>query len=628
MLFQNRKTIGVFTNKADEHFRQSLFAGLTREAKKYDFDLAVFTTFGNHNSNSIYDEQEKAIVDLAPLEKLDGIIIVPDSYDVEELRERLYEKIDKYAVCPVVSVRTPTAKYYNVLTNEKIALSGIIDHMVLKHGFKRICLMAGYPGHQDSENRIACFKRDMEKYHLPIRKNTIFYADMWMDKGPEAVDFFYSNPDNIPEAIICANDYMAVALANELTKRGIRIPEDVCISGYDGIKEADLYVPQITTVLVDFQKMGESAVDIIYHVLNGEEVSQNTYLTPDYLFRGSCGCGFGPSIEEERQEKFRLFEQQNRTNYSQLRQTYFSINMGNCNNLVEIHTEVSNSINMLSGYRDFLLFLCKGDYSHLTSDVILTLDFRNQVDYGIKEEVFRRRELIPVDLQRDEPMAYFFMLLHSGNNIFGYTAVTFYEEKSFDYSYYNWMITISIALNESYNRRCLHKLIRENEEKSVKDYLTGLYNRRGFEMITRERFSGLIGDDRYMALIEMDLDGLKGINDTYGHGAGDFAIISIASAINRVPDVATVAARTGGDEFLIAFTAESHDDILSFIRVFEAQLRKINEEADVPYLISASIGYYFTRVTQDTSYEECLHLCDMCLYAEKKEHHKLIREDE
>lgn len=622
MLFNQRKTIGVFTNKADEHFRQSLFEGLTKEARRFDYNLAVFTTFGNHNSNNTYDEQEKIIVDLAPIEQLDGIVVVPDSYDVIELKGRLLENIRKYAKCPVVSVRTQSKDYYNVLTNEDNSLSEIMEHLINVHGFTRICFMAGYPGHQDSEKRLACYKKIMKKYGLPVLDHSVFYADMWKEKGAEAADFFYSNTENVPQAIVCANDYMALAIENELCKRGIRIPEDVCITGYDGIDEADYYEPQLTTVRINFEKMGISAIDIIHRILQGEKLEQNTYLKPDYLFRGTCGCDQSIDAVRERQEKVQLFEQLNRSSYTQLRQTYFSINMGGCTDFSEVHDEIARSISMLGGYRDFFVCLCKEDYNHLSNEMIMRVAFRDEEDLGVCEQNFSREVLLPDNVVHDEPMSYFFMLLHNKGNIFGYTAISFYDERSFDYNYYNWMITISNSLNEIHNRQCLHELIKENEEKSVKDYLTGLYNRRGFEMLARERFDGMIGDSRFMAFIGMDLDGLKYINDTYGHGAGDFAISSVAKAIQHNTEIPAIAARTGGDEFLVAFAAESQDMILDYIRQFEDEMLRINKHANVPYTICASAGYYFTKVTEKTSFDECLRFCDMCLYIEKQEHHK------
>ena len=82
---------------------------------------------------------------------------------------------------------------------------------------------------------------------------------MWYNCGPEAYDFFFSDPDDRPEAIVCANDYMAAGLTLELIRHGIRVPEDVIITGFDNVPNLSLEELKLTTVEQDFTGMARAA---------------------------------------------------------------------------------------------------------------------------------------------------------------------------------------------------------------------------------------------------------------------------------------------------------------------------------------------------------------------------------
>ena len=94
-----------------------------------------------------------------------------------------------------------------------------------------------------------------------------------------------------PQAIICANDYMALSICSELKNRGIRVPEDVCVCGFDGIKEGEDTTPSLTTVTVQPEKYAEAAFQLIDDIKAGNHPSKNITLSDEINFRASCGCG-------------------------------------------------------------------------------------------------------------------------------------------------------------------------------------------------------------------------------------------------------------------------------------------------------------------------------------------------
>ena len=129
-------------------------------------------------------------------------------------------------------------------------MADMVRHFVVHHGFRDICFMQGKMSYPDARDRYQGFLDVMEEAGIPVTEHMVFEGDYWREKGKQAVDWFMEGRETYPQAIICSNDHMAVSVCDELKRRGVRIPEDVCVSGYDNTLESMRYFPSITSVCV------------------------------------------------------------------------------------------------------------------------------------------------------------------------------------------------------------------------------------------------------------------------------------------------------------------------------------------------------------------------------------------
>ena len=143
-----------------------------------------------------------------------------------------------------------------MLLENKQPMKNMTRHFLEDHGFRDICYMSGKKELWDSAQRLEGFLEAMEEKGIPVTEHMIFHGDYWREKGKVAIDWFMEGRDTYPQAIICANDYMALSICEELRERGVNVPEDVCVSGFDYVYEAKFYQPSITSIFVDFPKMG------------------------------------------------------------------------------------------------------------------------------------------------------------------------------------------------------------------------------------------------------------------------------------------------------------------------------------------------------------------------------------
>ena len=118
------------------------------------------------------------------------------------------------------------------------------------------------------------------------------------------------------------------------------------------------------------------------------------------------------------------------------------------------------------------------------------------------------------------------------------------------------------------------------------------------------------------------MDGLKQINDNYGHQAGDFAIRLTANAIRRAAPKDAILARVGGDEFLAVLPRANAQAAERYERAFQRELEELNRQESRAFRVEASCGSVVFRLDGMSTIEECIQKSDEAMYREKEKHHK------
>ncbi len=623
-----RKRIGVFIGEVGAEYQRMVLHSIFRRAKELNYDIFVFANFGSYSDNVLYAEGEKSIVYLPEVSTLQGIIVAEDTLDIDGMGEELEEYLRKNAACPIVYLRSPKDNFYNIRVDDLEAMEDMTRHFIEDHGFRDICFMTGKKEYADAQSRYRGFLNVMEEAGIPVTEHMVFEGDYWREKGKEAVDWFMEGRETYPEAIICSNDYMALSICEELEKRGVCVPEKVCVSGYDNITDAEFHQPSLTTVRIPFDKIGMRAVEMIDNVRNGRMQEHIERVKGELVLRKSCGCGRQeiPSNWSELREK--IYIQDNN-----IKQIVFMTT--DCQDAFEENDYLLAAEKYIHSIRFDKACLCLCDEEEkeqeekkdcFTENMVLKRFYTVAHQVVNIEQKFPRRELLPPRVLTEEgPEAFLIFSIHCKHNIYGYIALTFLEDQWTDSFTQAYLMSLANAIEDG----VIHQNILGLEQIKMiylKDSLTGIYNRRGFEKNLRQLYEGLQKGREHLSIVSIDMDGLKYINDHYGHGEGDEALRRLAKVMENIAGERDVCARMGGDEFAMLLLSEESNRNDTFEEVFVAAIKEEEKNADKPYPFHASIGICALEENNGLSLMECIQLADKRMYEQKKKN-KMTRED-
>lgn len=159
-----------------------------------------------------------------------------------------------------------------------------------------------------------------------------------------------------------------------------------------------------------------------------------------------------------------------------------------------------------------------------------------------------------------------------------------------------------------------------SQQAATVDALTSIFNRRGFEVLANK---ALANSRRYgwnCALVYLDLNKFKVINDTYGHAAGDKALITFSSVLGRTMRESDIVARLGGDEFVALLMNASESKARYKVQRIQNEISSVNQTAEFPFELSISYGIVEYDSNKYASLDAMLHAGDEAMYRYKTEH--------
>ena len=220
---------------------------------------------------------------------------------------------------------------------------------------------------------------------------------------------------------------------------------------------------------------------------------------------------------------------------------------------------------------------------------------------------------------------FLFMPIHFRNRTVGYFVIknaVYLMEKQYLFQVVN---ALTSAMENLHRKEMLEYMNKELAALYVRDPMTSLYNRVGYQKMAVNLFDEMKREQKNMIVMYIDMDRLKYINDEYGHLHGDFAIKTIGKAILKYSPEKSIPVRLGGDEFMVILSAGDTNLAEEFATEICGELERVQADMKLPFPLSVSIGYVCTDMTTEKELDDYVREADEVMY-QKKVLRKLNRE--
>lgn len=614
---------------------QRRFVGGMLEAAKADgTDLFFFVCDAeDYQARTVYETGEFNIYSLPDFSLFDAIIGYFDTiHDVDVVSE-IIDRIRRSGK-PCVSVNTYVEDFICLKLDNQTGLRDILDHLYEKHKVRSICYISGASDNTDATERLQTVRAFLRERNIPFPKDSIYYGNYTYPSGYRSMDALIRSGRPLPDAVVCANDKMAIGAIARCREAGIRIPEDLIVTGYDNSILAEIHQPGITTV-----RRSETYCGSVAYRLAKEAVTTGSHPHPqnifgEAVFSASCGCE-EPSVmnisDLRSQLMSQIFTTETETyliktllaevtalnSYDDFLSVFKSyaqkLNLGDlyislCGNSEQYQRELENITNGIGTGRDVTRF---------TGTSTLALAYRN--GEFLSPTVFHTADIIPPDyMGQNRGNFYFVYPLHHREHCFGFIVFGNRKEVCLTQTMYLFALAVSSSLENILEHDRMNSLMQKLDKLRLEDPLTRIYNRAGVSARWPELLRKAADENLCPAAIFMDMDDLKSVNDRYTHEEGDRYITSVAEVLRKCCGSSDMLVRFGGDEFVIFTAVNSREAIEERVRSIRKGMDEYNESHPCGYIRSISIGHYICDDLRNADPDVMISRADSDMYYEKR----------
>ena len=627
--------IGIlFGNYHSDHPRQllrmlyHLLSGEDVEVRFYlGTESSSFLTDFGVTSNR-FDYQYASFYGMSRFDDLDLLIVSIGTMSIYQDWITADDMIDSLPDVPMILLETEKDMPDGIwlIADNCKGISECVDHLVTEHGLRNILFITGPEGNFDSNERLRGYLESMERHGITVTDDMVAHGDFSEHVDDIVEQLLDRNPG--AEAIVSANDEMAFSIYKVCEKRGLKVGQDIAVTGFDDAEMSKYVVPPLTTCRQDYDALSRRAYEKAMALIRGEDVESERIITP-FILRASCGCPVSVANKketadvDERDEMLRARKARVDFQHDVWKSTLL---------MREMIPETADMREFLSSIGRFLSAV------YVKKSYISLYDTPRKTEKGTIPEFSDTVRLYLLQ-QGDDIKAYGGddapVLSGSGESVihdivpegFYISFLLYYEKYQYgvlyveiDPSRADFFYMVSLELGNSF--RHLHMSIeRERYRAELQalarhDNLTGLYNRLG--MAGNAAGFVKVNRDRLLVAMMADLDHLKQINDNFGHSAGDTAICKSAHILRKAVGKLAPLGRTGGDEFMAIFAVNTEKDIDKVGKKIHDACDRYNSKSNNPFYVEISLGFHAFKAAEYRELSSVMEPADRNLYEAKK----------
>jgi DNA-binding LacI/PurR family transcriptional regulator len=271
-------TVGLLSFTVEYGFFGPLVAGLEKALKEKGYNLLIATYQAETGGD--------ATPQIGP-HNADGVVVFSNTLSEERLAEwygahfpvvLVYRNAPAALPIPCVNVENEAASYK------------IVEHLIVEHGRKNIVFLRAPGRQEDAHHREMGYKAALKAHSIAYDPNLVIGGDYNRSEARAAMQKFLANEPPCFNAVFAGDDDLAVSVISALQSKGLKVPEDVAVVGFDDQRFASLLVPALTTVHAPTEQVGRVAGQQMVKLLEGQKADCMSILPTELVYRQSCGC--------------------------------------------------------------------------------------------------------------------------------------------------------------------------------------------------------------------------------------------------------------------------------------------------------------------------------------------------
>ncbi len=287
----NRPTIGFLTHGIWDPFGTLLWHGVMDATQEEDANLICFPGGDLNAARHLFEAQANVVYELASTENVDGLVISGSALSSFVGLEGLRTFCDRYRPLPMATISAALEGIPSVLVDNYQGVHDVMTHLIEIHGCRRVAFIPGPTGNAEAQERHRAYSASLREYGIPLDADLVAPAGDWNPpSGRDAIHVLLDQRQAKFDALVAANDGMAIGALEALQARGIVVPEDVLVTGFNDSEEVRFAMPPCTTVRQPIHGQVRQATKMVLAQLRGDTVPGRETLPTTLVVRQSCGC--------------------------------------------------------------------------------------------------------------------------------------------------------------------------------------------------------------------------------------------------------------------------------------------------------------------------------------------------
>ncbi|TRZ52943.1 helix-turn-helix domain-containing protein [bacterium] len=282
-------TIGMLTARLNGPTEINLWHGVADRVVERNVNLICFSG-GIPRWPQQYESQKNILFNIAGQPNVDGLLIWANILSHTLDLAGLEAFCQYYTPLPIISMGMVLPSFPSIRIDMREGMHKLLSHLIEHHGRRKIAFIRGLEVSQDAEERFQAYLETLKQFSLPFHPSLVVSGDFRRHSGTAAVRQLIETDRMGFDALVSANDNMAIGAMQALQAHGIRIPDDVIVAGFDDIEETRAITPSLTTVRTPWHLLGSKCVDLVLAKLADELIPEQILLETEIICRQSCGC--------------------------------------------------------------------------------------------------------------------------------------------------------------------------------------------------------------------------------------------------------------------------------------------------------------------------------------------------